>query len=234
MSTNDLDPHLLKCIGLLYESRQLRKGDSVPLQHILEDAIFQKTGVVKDYTDIFQSHLLPRESDEPVVAASIYDELGDHSDNDLELDDLSCVVCNKMDVGVRNRLLECRDCHALYHQECHKPAVIEEDVTESWTCSNCRPYSVKKLKISEKEHVPVKSSSSSSSSSKSESHRHSTSSSSSHKSSSEKYKSSSKSSSSGSRSSNSSPSHSRSEDKKSSSKSGKSSSKYYSEKRKHD
>ncbi|XP_066142247.1 integrator complex subunit 12-like [Euwallacea fornicatus] len=227
-NSNDLDPHLVKCIGLLYESRSLRKGDPVPLQYILEEAIFQKTGIVKDYTDFFQNQLPPRESEEPILTNTIYDDKANDSDNDLELDlfkdDLSCVVCNKMDVGVRNRLLECRDCHALYHQECHKPVVNEESVMDSWICSNCRGVSIKKLKTSEKDYV------SSSKSSKSESHRHA------HKSS-EKHKSSNKSSSSSSSKSSSisSPSHSSRSDKEKSSKSSKSSSsKYYSEKRKHD
>lgn len=76
MSVNtDLDPHLIKCIGFLYESRKLRKGDPVPLQYILEDAILQKTGAVKDYTDFFQSQLPSRESDEPSVV-STYDDKG--------------------------------------------------------------------------------------------------------------------------------------------------------------
>lgn len=240
MSNNDLDPHLIKCIGLLYDSRKLRKGDPVPLQYVLEEAIFQKYGVVKDFTDFFQSQLPTRESEEPTTTTTtLYDDKGNNSDNDLELDlfkdDLSCVICNKMDVGARNRLLECSDCHALYHQECHRPVVTDEDMLDTWTCSNCKSISSKKLKASDKDHG-----SKSSSSSKSESsHRHGGSSSSHKSSSGDKYKSSSSSkSSSGSKSSNVSPSHSssRSEDKKSSSsKSSKSSSsKYYSEKRKHE
>lgn len=42
-----------------------------------------------------------------------------------------------MDVGARNRLLECSDCHSLYHQECHKPGVTE-DSFENWVCFNCK------------------------------------------------------------------------------------------------
>ncbi|XP_060525925.1 integrator complex subunit 12 [Cylas formicarius] len=182
MTNNDLDTHLIKCIGLLYESRKLRKGDPVPLQYVLEEAIFQKTGVVKDYTDMFQSLLPPRENDNST--SNMYEDKGSNSDNDLELDllkeDLMCVVCNKMDVGARNRLLECSDCHALYHQECHRPVVTDEDFLDTWTCSNCKSIS-KKLKISEKDHG----SRSLSSKSGSSSHRHG---SSSHKSSSDKYK----------------------------------------------
>ncbi|XP_076260557.1 uncharacterized protein LOC143196610 [Rhynchophorus ferrugineus] len=231
MSSSDLDQHLIKCIGLLYESRKLKKGDPVPLQYILEEAIYQRFSVVKDYTDLFQTLLPSRDSEEGSLPTRVYDDEANNSDNDLELDlfkdDLMCVICNKMDVGARNRLLECSDCHALYHQECHRPTVTDEDVLDTWTCSNCK--SVKKQKV-EKEHSSSKSSKSTSSSSSS--HKHG---SSSHKSSSEKYKSSSKSSSSSSKSNNASPSHSssRSDDKKSSSSKSSKSSKY-SERRKHD
>ena len=39
-----------------------------------------------------------------------------------------------------NRLVECQDCHSLYHQECHKPAVTQKDVTDPrlvWYCAKC-------------------------------------------------------------------------------------------------
>lgn len=34
-------------------------------------------------------------------------------------------ICKGMSVGPRNRLVECSDCHMLYHQECHKPPISE-------------------------------------------------------------------------------------------------------------
>lgn len=43
-----------------------------------------------------------------------------------------------MDVGARNRLLECSDCHALYHQECHTPVVTSQESDENWVCHNCK------------------------------------------------------------------------------------------------
>lgn len=55
-------------------------------------------------------------------------------------DDLTCVVCKGMDVGARNRLVECDDCHSLYHQECHTPTIQDTliDVPKSiWYCSGC-------------------------------------------------------------------------------------------------
>lgn len=39
-------------------------------------------------------------------------------------------VCKGMSVGARNRLVECSDCHSLYHQECHKPPISENDIND--------------------------------------------------------------------------------------------------------
>lgn len=55
-------------------------------------------------------------------------------------DDLTCVVCKGMDVGARNRLVECVECHSLYHQECHTPHIVDtqfDDPRLVWYCSNC-------------------------------------------------------------------------------------------------
>ncbi|CAH1153482.1 unnamed protein product [Phaedon cochleariae] len=171
---NEIDSHFVKCVGYLHGSSTLRRGDPVPLQYVLEEAIKNKYGIVKDYTDLVQSCLKPRE--EKYTTITHYEESkGSNSDNELELDllkeDLMCVICNGMDVGARNRLIECTDCHSLYHQECHKP-MVTEDVFENWACFNCKEAS-KKLRIASS----GSSSMVSSSSSKSSSHRHSSSSS---------------------------------------------------------
>ena len=55
-------------------------------------------------------------------------------------DDLTCIVCKGMDVGARNRLVECVDCHALYHQECHNPPIQDAQIDVPrlvWYCANC-------------------------------------------------------------------------------------------------
>ncbi|XP_043279773.1 integrator complex subunit 12 isoform X2 [Venturia canescens] len=66
------------------------------------------------------------------------------SDDNLALeileDDLTCVICKGMDVGARNRLVECVDCHSLYHQECHVPPIQDSQIDVPrliWYCSNC-------------------------------------------------------------------------------------------------
>lgn len=55
--------------------------------------------------------------------------------------DCVCVVCKRMDTTPRNRLVECSDCHSLYHQECHKPLITEADAINqenSWSCTLCK------------------------------------------------------------------------------------------------
>lgn len=54
-----------------------------------------------------------------------------------------CVVCRRMDVSVRNRLIECSECHSLYHQECHKPPISEAEAEANeqenvWNCNLCK------------------------------------------------------------------------------------------------
>ncbi|CAO1425241.1 unnamed protein product [Diamesa tonsa] len=73
------------------------------------------------------------------------DEDQDNSDDDamqiddeLDLTDLTCVSCRQMDVSSRNKLVECNECHSLYHQECHVPKIVDLDEQESsWICSFC-------------------------------------------------------------------------------------------------
>ncbi|KAK2161102.1 hypothetical protein LSH36_121g05029 [Paralvinella palmiformis] len=65
--------------------------------------------------------------------------------------DLACVVCKRLDMTSGNRLLDCQECHRLYHQECHKPPVNEDvdDPRFVWYCSKCSK-NMKKLVKSQK------------------------------------------------------------------------------------
>ncbi|XP_072381905.1 integrator complex subunit 12 [Diabrotica undecimpunctata] len=165
---NETDLYFLKCLGFLHSSANLRKGDTVPLQCMVEESIKNKYGVSKDYTDIVQSWL-PVQDDNFTTITAFEDSKGSNSDNELELDllkeDLMCVICNGMDVGARNRLVECSDCHSLYHQECHTP-VVTGDSFENWNCSNCKEEASKKVKLSGAGESPSHSSSPKSSSQK--------------------------------------------------------------------
>ncbi|XP_037947105.1 integrator complex subunit 12-like [Teleopsis dalmanni] len=56
-----------------------------------------------------------------------------------EFGDLNCCVCGEMMFTATNRLCECSMCGALYHQECHKPPISDEEASEEsiWQCNNC-------------------------------------------------------------------------------------------------
>lgn len=55
--------------------------------------------------------------------------------------DLNCCVCGEMVFTATNRLIECSKCGALYHQECHKPPITNEEAADDqehiWQCDNC-------------------------------------------------------------------------------------------------
>lgn len=45
--------------------------------------------------------------------------------------------------GDGNRLVECQECHGLYHQECHQPPINEAEIPVNdprlaWYCSDCK------------------------------------------------------------------------------------------------
>lgn len=58
-----------------------------------------------------------------------------------EFGDLNCCVCGEMMFTATNRLIECSKCGALYHQDCHKPPITDEEASEdqghNWQCDNC-------------------------------------------------------------------------------------------------
>lgn len=87
-----------------------------------------------------------------------------------DLEDLVCVVCRRIDLSAKNRLIECTKCNLLYHQDCHKPQIFDSDLNDeqedSWCCASCQ---TKLAKTSHLVASPAKSSSSHSSSSSSSS-----------------------------------------------------------------
>ncbi|KAL1373593.1 hypothetical protein pipiens_018579, partial [Culex pipiens pipiens] len=101
-----------------------------------------------------ESLTVPPPQSGPIIL-SLSDVEGNDEDDDVvmeedqlkELEDLMCIVCRRMDVSARNRLVECADCHSLYHQECHKPAISEADANDqenAWFCTLCKGKSIGK------------------------------------------------------------------------------------------
>lgn len=58
-----------------------------------------------------------------------------------EFVDLNCCVCGEIRFTATNRLIECSKCGDLYHQECHKPQITNEEASEeqghNWQCDSC-------------------------------------------------------------------------------------------------
>lgn len=55
---------------------------------------------------------------------------------------LSCCFypLRQMTVTMGNQLVECQECHNLYHQDCHKPQVTDKEVNDPrlvWYCARC-------------------------------------------------------------------------------------------------
>ncbi|XP_075716716.1 integrator complex subunit 12 [Rhinoderma darwinii] len=76
--------------------------------------------------------------DLPMPDLSSFDET---SADDFAMEmGLACVVCRQMTVFSGNQLVECQECHNLYHQDCHKPQVTDKDVNDPrlvWYCARC-------------------------------------------------------------------------------------------------
>ncbi|KAI1289225.1 Ras and EF-hand domain-containing protein [Halotydeus destructor] len=81
----------------------------------------------------------------------------DAGDFALELG-LACVICKGIDVQSGNQLVECQDCHSLYHQDCHKPPATEQDINDPrfvWYCAKCTKTQ-KKITSKSAKVAPVK------------------------------------------------------------------------------
>ncbi|XP_050429120.1 integrator complex subunit 12 [Adelges cooleyi] len=63
------------------------------------------------------------------------------SDMDTDLEAYSCCACKESFVHMGNSLVECLDCHSMYHQNCHNPPITDINLNDPrivWYCGNCR------------------------------------------------------------------------------------------------
>uniref|UniRef100_UPI00398EDC2D integrator complex subunit 12 isoform X3 n=1 Tax=Pristiophorus japonicus TaxID=55135 RepID=UPI00398EDC2D len=83
----------------------------------------------------------PENRSSPITVQSSKDLPGFESAEDFAMEmGLACVVCRQMTVTSGNQLVECQECHNLYHQDCHKPQVTDKDVNDPrlvWYCARC-------------------------------------------------------------------------------------------------
>ncbi|CAH1267940.1 INTS12 [Branchiostoma lanceolatum] len=111
----------------------------------------------QDLTDLNKEHKKPKleKPDPPVVREgsppvlkkeqSSDEEEGEEgmetsADEFAEEMGLVCVICRQMNVTPGNQLVECAECHNLYHQDCHRPPVTDSDVNDPrkvWYCQRC-------------------------------------------------------------------------------------------------
>ncbi|XP_040274183.1 integrator complex subunit 12 isoform X2 [Bufo bufo] len=105
-------------------------------------------GDVSDPVDLPKKPRLekPEARSSPITVPNIKDMPDLSSFDETSADDfamemgLACVVCRQMTVFSGNQLVECQECHNLYHQDCHKPQVTDKDVNDPrlvWYCARC-------------------------------------------------------------------------------------------------
>lgn len=86
--------------------------------------------------------------EEDSEATDIEDENTDAGEFAVEMG-LACVQCKQIDIAPNNQLVECQECHNLYHQECHKPPLIDRDISDPrfvWYCAKCQK-TMKKIAV---------------------------------------------------------------------------------------
>ncbi|XP_023223885.1 integrator complex subunit 12-like isoform X1 [Centruroides sculpturatus] len=95
-------------------------------------------------------HSLPSSpSPQPIkleLAPPKIDDDSENSEGNADADNiamemgLACIVCKQIDIALGNSLVECQECHSLYHQECHRPPVSDQDINDPrhvWYCTRC-------------------------------------------------------------------------------------------------
>ncbi|XP_037556727.1 LOW QUALITY PROTEIN: integrator complex subunit 12-like [Dermacentor silvarum] len=83
-----------------------------------------------------------------LASSSSPDSSSDGEDFTVDMGQV-CVMCNQQDVTAKNQLIECQECHCLYHQECHRPPATDYDVNDPrlvWYCARCTK-NMKKMTI---------------------------------------------------------------------------------------
>ncbi|XP_046984975.1 integrator complex subunit 12-like isoform X3 [Schistocerca americana] len=159
MTEREVDPTVSRAVRLMMSRT---KESQEQLRMMVEDEIRKRTGKnmghllrpVDSVLDVADSNKRKKNLETRTVSLHIEEapkdshmnEEFDDEDNDSEInleileEDLTCIVCRGMDVAPRNRLIECTECHSLYHQECHQPPVGEADMEDPrsiWYCTDC-------------------------------------------------------------------------------------------------
>ncbi|XP_072940444.1 integrator complex subunit 12 [Epargyreus clarus] len=165
MSSIDFDPSIKLCLKYLHSSdsdstEQLRLtlddiirqnygnaktlGNVLPKKYLNEERM-ESPSRSKHKGDKGSSAVktvpIPQPSPQQIQIPEREDDDGSGLDGELAFDlleeDLTCAVCRQIAVQAGNRLVECGACRALYHQDCHKPVISDDDISSGWQCARC-------------------------------------------------------------------------------------------------
>ncbi|CAL1284285.1 unnamed protein product [Larinioides sclopetarius] len=128
------------------ESRE-RKSEKRQLEKAKQESVEAEAKIPKLEPPQVYSYYPSSPPDLPTLDQYVIkkDEESDSSEENADADDfamemgLACVICKSLDVTQGNQLIECQECHSLYHQECHKPPATDDynDPRRVWYCAKC-------------------------------------------------------------------------------------------------
>ncbi|VVC88457.1 unnamed protein product [Leptidea sinapis] len=163
MTSIELDPSIKLCLKYLHSSAP---DSTEQLRLTLDDTIRQTYGNSKTLGNVLPKKYIneekmtspsrskhksdkssaktipvPQQSPQQIQIPERENDDGSVMDGELAFDflqeDLTCVVCRQIAVQAGNRLVECDACHSLYHQDCHKPVISDNDMSSGWQCATC-------------------------------------------------------------------------------------------------
>ncbi|XP_026285303.2 integrator complex subunit 12 [Frankliniella occidentalis] len=157
MTTIGIDPTFSKAYRLLFSDEP---DSAEQMRAMLDEALKQKYGTHKTLTSILPKKLMVEEPltndnmtspsqspteniDDPESEESTNSPENELNELNILEEDLLCVVCRQMMQSDGNRLVECQECHGLYHQECHQPPINEAEIPVNdprlaWYCATCK------------------------------------------------------------------------------------------------
>ncbi|XP_015904515.1 integrator complex subunit 12 [Parasteatoda tepidariorum] len=131
-----------------YSSEDNRKSEKRNLEKLKQDSMESEAKIPKLEPPQVYSYYPSSPPDLPKLDQYVTkkEEETESSDDNADADDfamemgLACVICNQIEVTQGNQLIECQECHSLYHQECHRPPATDYDYNDPrrvWYCAKC-------------------------------------------------------------------------------------------------
>lgn len=102
------------------------------------------SGIKRDYAKVYQSGGAMRQMKKSKTEFTKPEVKHIHKSKGAAnidmLDDFTCVLCKNFNQELNNKLVECRKCMFLYHQQCHKPKIRDEEIDDKdfEECTACK------------------------------------------------------------------------------------------------